>query len=61
VSADRRLLIRARRSKDFARHWSRSDVAGTERRRKRFRHRIAGQLTLESTSLLVADDPTLPS
>ena len=31
---------------------------GAERRLKRFRHPSAGPLTLHSTSLLVADDPT---
>jgi transcriptional regulator with XRE-family HTH domain len=46
----------AQQSADFARHWSRSDVAGPERRLKRFRHPIVGQLTLHSTSLLMADD-----
>jgi MmyB-like transcription regulator ligand binding domain len=34
-----------------------SDVAGPERRLKRFRHPSAGPLTLHSTSLLVAGDP----
>jgi hypothetical protein len=33
-------------------------VAGPERRLKRFRHPSVGPLTLHSTSLLVADDPT---
>ena len=44
-------------SSDFARHWASSDVAGPERRLKRFRHPRAGSLTLHSTSLLMADDP----
>ncbi|HEU5386693.1 MAG TPA: hypothetical protein VFV73_12385 [Streptosporangiaceae bacterium] len=35
-----------------------SDVAGPARRLKRFCHPAAGPLTLHSTSLLVADDPT---
>ncbi len=47
----------ARLSPDFARFWASSDVAGPERRVKRFRHPSAGPLTLHSTSLLVADDP----
>lgn len=47
----------AEQSNDFARHWASSDVAGPERRLKRFRHPIAGSLTLHSTSLLMADDP----
>ena len=46
-------------SPDFARFWASSDVAGPERRLKRFRHPVAGPLTLHSTSLLVADDPTI--
>jgi transcriptional regulator with XRE-family HTH domain len=49
----------ARRSVDFAHYWSRSDVAGPERRIKRFRHPTAGEMTLQSTSLLLADDPTV--
>ena len=48
----------AQLSPDFARFWASSDVAGPERRLKRFRHASAGPLTLHSTSLLVADDPT---
>ena len=48
----------AKLSPDFARFWASSDVAGPERRLKRFRHASAGPLTLHSTSLLVADDPT---
>jgi transcriptional regulator with XRE-family HTH domain len=44
-------------SPDFARFWASSDVAGPERRLKRFRHPSAGSLTLHSTSLLMADDP----
>jgi transcriptional regulator with XRE-family HTH domain len=47
----------AQLSPDFARFWASSDVAGPERRLKRFRHPSAGPLTLHSTSLLVADDP----
>jgi len=47
----------AQLSPDFARFWARSDVAGPERRLKRFRHPGAGPLTFHSTSLLVADDP----
>jgi transcriptional regulator with XRE-family HTH domain len=46
-------------SPDFARFWASSDVAGPERRVKRFRHPSAGSLTLHSTSLLVADDPMI--
>jgi transcriptional regulator with XRE-family HTH domain len=46
-----------RRSVEFARYWSRSDVAGPEQRLKRFRHPRAGAMTFHSTSLLVADDP----
>jgi transcriptional regulator with XRE-family HTH domain len=46
-------------SPDFARFWASSDVAGPERRVKRFRHPRAGPLTLHSTSLLVADDPMI--
>jgi transcriptional regulator with XRE-family HTH domain len=46
-------------SPDFARFWASSDVAGPERRLKRFRHPSAGSLTLHSTSLLMADDPTI--
>lgn len=46
-------------SADFARFWASSDVAGPERRLKRFRHPGIGPLTLHSTSLLVADDPTI--
>jgi transcriptional regulator with XRE-family HTH domain len=49
----------AQRSPDFAHYWSRSDVAGPERRIKRFRHPAAGEMTLQSTSLLLADDPTV--
>ena len=47
----------AQLSPDFARFWASSDVAGPERRLKRFRHPSAGPLTLHSTSLLMADDP----
>jgi transcriptional regulator with XRE-family HTH domain len=43
---------------EFARYWSRSDVAGPEQRLKRFRHPRAGAMTFHSMSLLVADDPT---
>jgi MmyB-like transcription regulator ligand binding domain len=46
-----------RRSPDFARFWTRRDIAGPERRLKRFRHPSVGVLTLLSTSLLMADDP----
>ena len=46
-------------SADFARFWANSDVAGPERRLKRFRHPTVGQLTLNSTSLLMADDPMI--
>ena len=49
----------SRRSPDFARHWSRSDVAGPERRLKRFHHPGIGTITLQSTSLLMADDPMI--
>jgi transcriptional regulator with XRE-family HTH domain len=49
----------ARLSPDFARFWASSDVAGPERRLKRFRHPDAGPLTLYSTSLLMADDPMI--
>jgi transcriptional regulator with XRE-family HTH domain len=49
----------ARLSPDFARFWASSDVAGAERRLKRFRHPSAGPLTLHSTSLLMADDPMI--
>ena len=49
----------ARLSPDFARFWASSDVAGPERRLKRFRHPSAGALTLHSTSLLMADDPMI--
>ena len=49
----------ARLSPDFARFWASSDVAGPERRLKRFRHPSAGPLTFHSTSLLMADDPTI--
>jgi hypothetical protein len=49
----------ARLSPDFARFWASSDVAGPERRLKRFRHPSAGSLTLHSTSLLMADEPTI--
>jgi transcriptional regulator with XRE-family HTH domain len=49
----------AQDSADFAHYWSRSDVAGPERRIKRFRHAAAGEMTLQSTSLLLADDPTV--
>ena len=49
----------AQLSPDFARFWASSDVAGPERRLKRFRHPSAGSLTLHSTSLLMADDPTI--
>ena len=48
-----------RLSPDFARFWASSDVAGPERRLKRFRHPSAGPLTLHSTSLLMADDPMI--
>jgi hypothetical protein len=49
----------AQLSVDFAHYWSRNDVAGPERRLKRFRHPVVGELTLQSTSLLLADDPTI--
>jgi transcriptional regulator with XRE-family HTH domain len=49
----------AKLSPDFARFWASSDVAGPERRLKRFRHPSAGELTLHSTSLLMADDPMI--
>ena len=49
----------AQLSPDFARFWASSDVAGPERRLKRFRHPSAGPLTLHSTSLLMADDPMI--
>ncbi|MCW3020602.1 MAG: helix-turn-helix domain protein [Solirubrobacterales bacterium] len=49
----------ARRSPEFARYWARSDVAGPERRLKRFRHPSIGALTLQSTSLLMADNPMI--
>ena len=49
----------AQLSSDFARFWASSDVAGPERRLKRFRHPSAGPLTLHSTSLLMADDPMI--
>jgi len=49
----------ARLSPDFARFWDSSDVAGAGRRLKRFRHSSAGPLALHSTSLLMADDPTI--
>ena len=32
---------------------------GPSARLKRFRHRLAGELTLHSTSLLMADDPMI--
>lgn len=44
---------------DFARFWDSSDVASAGRRLKRFRHFSARPLTLYSTSLLMADDPTI--
>ena len=46
-------------SPDFARFWDSSDVANAGRRLKRFRHFSAGPLALHSTSLLMADDPTI--
>ena len=49
----------ARICADFARFWDSSDVAGPERRLKRFLHPLAGALTLHSTSLLMADDPMI--
>jgi transcriptional regulator with XRE-family HTH domain len=49
----------AQLSADFARFWASSDVAGPERRLKRFRHPSAGALTFHSTSLLMADDPMI--
>jgi transcriptional regulator with XRE-family HTH domain len=49
----------AQLSPDFARFWASSDVAGPERRLKRFRHPSAGPLTFHSTSLLMADDPMI--
>jgi hypothetical protein len=49
----------AERSVQFAYYWSRGDVAGPERRLKRFRHLTVGEMTLQSTSLLLADDPTI--
>jgi len=51
--------VAARGCADFARFWASSDVAGPERRLKRFRHPSAGSLALHSTSLLMADDPTI--
>jgi len=49
----------AQLSPDFARFWASSDVAGPERRLKRFRHPSVGLLTLHGTSLLMADDPMI--
>jgi transcriptional regulator with XRE-family HTH domain len=49
----------AQLSPEFARFWASSDVAGPERRLKRFRHPNTGPLTLHSTSLLMADDPMI--
>jgi transcriptional regulator with XRE-family HTH domain len=49
----------AQLSPDFARFWASSDVAGPERRLKRFRHPSTGPLTLHSTSLLMADAPMI--
>jgi transcriptional regulator with XRE-family HTH domain len=49
----------ARLAPDFARFWASSDVAGPERRIKRFCHPSTGPLTLHSTSLLMADDPMI--
>jgi transcriptional regulator with XRE-family HTH domain len=49
----------AARSPAFAHYWARSDVAGPERRIKRFRHPVVGEMTLHSTSLLLAEDPTV--
>ena len=42
-------------SPEFRAFWERHDVAGPERRRKRYRHPIAGLFTLESTTLVIAD------
>jgi hypothetical protein len=47
------------RREEVAQLWASSDVAGPERRLKRFRHPSAGPLTLHSTSLLMADDPMI--
>ena len=49
----------ALRSPEFAHYWAQSDVAGPERRLKRFRHPRIGSLTLQSTSLLMADNPMI--
>jgi transcriptional regulator with XRE-family HTH domain len=46
-------------SGEFRALWDRHDVAGPERRHKRYRHPVAGELTFESTTLVVADAPTL--
>jgi transcriptional regulator with XRE-family HTH domain len=59
VLAHNRPARLARLSPDFARFWASSDVAGPERRLKRFRHPSVGVLTLHSTSLLMADDPMI--
>jgi hypothetical protein len=39
--------------------WDRHDIAGPERRTKRFRHPEVGEMTFESTALVLADAPTL--
>jgi len=44
---------------EFRAIWDRHDVAGPERRSKRYRHPEVGELTFESTTLVLADAPTL--
>jgi transcriptional regulator with XRE-family HTH domain len=44
---------------EFRAIWDRHDVAGPERRTKRYRHPAVGEMTFESTALVIADAPAL--
>jgi hypothetical protein len=44
---------------EFRAIWDRHDVAGPGRRIKRYRHPEVGEMTFESTALVLADAPTL--
>jgi transcriptional regulator with XRE-family HTH domain len=44
---------------EFRAIWDRHDVAGPQRRAKRYRHPEVGEMTFESTALVLADAPTL--
>jgi hypothetical protein len=44
---------------EFRAIWDRHDVAGPGRRTKRYRHPEVGEMTFESTALVLADAPAL--